>query len=202
MLVDLGLTRKLSECQRTRRSLPFSAEHLLRPIEGTHANLSVDQLIGWQECHRSNYADAFDWSTLEQRCNGTRLLVACRHVDNERLLTLAAIGLRDDLFHTCFPTPCRKRKNRTLISCSSYHQCITEAKRGVGWYHVPGQSWGFVRGSLSFHVNPCDSNALDADYRLCWTLKSLGKHHQSDRCGRATNLHRSTLWQRLVFSID
>ncbi|CAF2664811.1 unnamed protein product [Rotaria sp. Silwood2] len=154
MLIDLGLT----------------PDHFLLPMEGTHVNLTVKSLIGWQECYRSTYDLPFDLYVLTKSCNGSRLLVACRSVSNKKILTLAAIGQREEILHPCLPKRCKinvtsKKINKKFI-CSSHHQCITQAKRGVGWYHVNNQTWGFVRGSLSFVVNPCDANfvLLDPSY--------------------------------------
>src|SRR5271156_6336979 len=126
-------------------------------MEGTYINLTVNSLAGWQECYRSTYNIPFDLSILTKSCNGSRLLIACRPVGNKKILTLAGIGRREDLLHPCLPKLCKTnnkfKKNKKL--CSTRHQCITQAKRGVGWYHVNNQTLGFVRGSLSFVVNPC-----------------------------------------------
>lgn len=175
-------------------------------MEGTHVNLSVNSLNGWQECYRSTYDVPFDTSLLMKSCNGSRLLVGCRSVQNKKILTVAGIGHREDIFHPCIPKRCKtndkpRNFNRKFI-CSSYHQCITQAKRGVGWYHVENQTWGFVRGSLSFVINPCDSSNLDSDYRLCWTLRSDIKKTSTDRCGMTKNLHKSNQWERLVYYIN
>lgn len=169
-------------------------------MEGTHLNLSINSLAGWKECYRSSYAAPFDLSVLTKSCNGSRLLVGCRSAANKKVLTLAAIGDREDIFHPCLPKQCngngRPRKKSRRLSCLSRHQCITQAKRGVGWYHVDNQTWGFVRGSLSFAVSPCDGSNLDADYRLCWST-----HGNGDRCGRTKNLHESDKWERLIYYI-
>jgi hypothetical protein len=181
------------------------AEHLLSPMEGTHRNLSTDSLTGWKECYRSTYAKPFNQSVLDTTCRGSRLLVACRSLAQRTTLTLAAVGRREDVLYPCLPKQCRWRKknNRTtLSSCSTQHQCMTQAKRGVGWYYVANQTWGFVRGSLSFVVNPCDSSQLDADYRLCWTMLTSGNHSHSDRCGSMKNLHKSNQWERIIYTID
>ncbi|CAF1081944.1 unnamed protein product [Adineta ricciae] len=189
MLIDLGLT----------------PDYFLSPTEGTHLNLTIDSLAGWKECYRSTYNTPFDLSVLTSSCNGSRLLVGCRLATNKKRLTLAAIGEREDIFHPCLPKQCKvngkfKKRNRTL-TCSSRHQCITQAKRGVGWYHVPHQTWGFVRGSLSFAVNPCDVSNLDADYRLCWSTQENIQQGFGDRCGSAKNLQNSNKWERLIYYI-
>ncbi|CAF1323527.1 unnamed protein product [Rotaria magnacalcarata] len=222
MLTDLGLTRKfdiqsftsedfrllLEEENLMNRNFRvfLLADHFLSPMEGTHANLSVNSLNGWQECYRSTYDVPFNISVLTESCNGSRLLVACRPVHNKQILTLAGIGYREDILHSCLPKRCKTNgKSRKLTGrqfmCSSYHQCITQAKRGVGWYHVDNQTWGFVRGSLSFVINPCDSSNLDSDYRLCWTLQSDMKKTSTDRCGSAKNLHKSNQWERVIYYI-
>lgn len=176
------------------------ADQLLSPIEGTHVNLTVNSLAGWQECYRTTYDNPFDFSVLSKRCNGNQLLVGCRSIDNKKVLTVAGIGQREDILHPCLPKQCRKSSNKTKkLVCSVRHQCLTEGKRGVGWYHVNNQTWGFVRGSLSFAVNPCDGSNLDSDYRLCWTVQSK---HQGDRCGRAKDLHNSNKWERLIYHIN
>ena len=216
MLVDLGLTgEEISYSAVVFHSLALSmfivASDLLSPMEGTHRNLTVKSLIGWQECYRSTYDVPFNASILTTSCNGSRLLVGCRPVEKRNILTLAGIGQREDVFHPCLPKPCRrmnrkfKKTNRTRSSsssCSASYQCITQAKRGVGWYDVGGQAWGFVRGSLSFSINPCDASDLDADYRLCWTMKSDEKQVSSDRCGSAKNLQASKRWERVIYHID
>ncbi|CAF1068935.1 unnamed protein product [Adineta steineri] len=190
MLVDLGLT----------------PDYFLSPMEGTHINLTVNSLAGWQECYRSTYAVPFDLSVLTKACNGSRLLVACRPVNHKKMFTLAAIGEREDILHPCLPKQCKintksKKKNMKLL-CSSRYQCITQAKRGVGWYHVNNQTWGFVRGSLSFVVNPCDASNLDSDYRLCWSSQLERKQGGGDRCGSAKNLQNSNKWERLIYYIN
>ncbi|CAF0958632.1 unnamed protein product [Rotaria sordida] len=187
MLVDLGLT----------------PDYLLSPREGTHINLTVSSLVGWKECYRNTYDVPFDLSVLKKSCNGSQLLVACRPVNNKKILRLAGIGQMEDVFHPCLPKQCRineksKRKNRTLI-CSSNYQCITQAKRGVGWYNANNQTLGFVRGSLSFMIRPCDSSELDSDYRLCWTSQSIIRQGTGDRCGNAKNLQNSNKWERLIY---
>ena len=209
MLSDLGLTRTwcalvvlLCSCHPVHTL----ADHLLSPAEGTHTNLSVSSLVGWQECYRSAYDKPFDLSAFASSCNGSRILVACRSTDNKNVLTLAGVGQREDVMHPCQPRPCRlsrrsKKRNRTS-SCLTNHHCFTQAKRGVGWYHVSNQTWGFVRGSLSFVVNPCDASNLDSAYRLCWTLQADGKPMSGDRCGSAKNLQKSNKWERLVYYID
>lgn len=78
---------------------------------------------------------------------------------------------------------------------------MTQAKRGVGWYNANNQTLGFVRGSLSFTVGPCDSSRLDADYRLCWTNQPNLNSNHTDRCGRHMNLHQSSNWERLIYSL-
>ena len=171
-------------------------------MEGTHINLTVSSLAGWQECYRSTYDVPFDLSVLTKFCNGSRLLVACRSVRNRKILTLAGIGQRDDILHPCLPKQCKSYKRNKKLTCSSRHQCITQAKRGVGWYHVNNQTWGFVRGSLSFVVNSCDFSNLDSDYRLCWTLQSDLRQGHGDRCGSAKNLQKSNKWERLIYYID
>ena len=182
------------------------ANQFLFPAEGTHINLTVHSLAGWRECYRSTYDRPFDSSVLIGSCNGSRLLVACRPIGNKKVLTLAGIGEREDLLHPCIPKQCKinsrspQTRKRKLI-CSTRHQCMTQAKRGVGWYHVTNQTWGFVRGSLSFTVNPCDASPLDADYRLCWTLQPAVKHINGDRCGSARNLQQSDQWERLIYHI-
>ncbi|CAF2556945.1 unnamed protein product [Rotaria sp. Silwood2] len=187
MLVDLGLT----------------PDYFLSPREGTHINLTVSSLAGWKECYRSIYDTPFDLSVLKKSCNGSQLLIACRPVDNKKILTLAGIGEMEDVFHPCLPKRCKindksNNKNKKFI-CSSNYQCITQAKRGVGWYNANNQTWGFVRGSLSFIINPCDSSDLDSDYRLCWTSQSISKHGTGDRCGNAQNLQNSSKWERLIY---
>ncbi|CAF1598371.1 unnamed protein product [Adineta ricciae] len=189
MLVDLGLT----------------AESLLSPAEGTHLNLTISSLNGWKECYQSTYDIPFDFSVLKKACNGSRLLVACRHTSNKKVLTLAGIGQYEDVSHPCLPKQCKtngKSKKKTKKpACSSNYQCITQAKRGVGWYNANNQTWGFVRGSLSFVVDPCDSSTLDSDYRLCWTSqKDIGKG-TGDRCGSSKSLQDSKKWERLIYSI-
>jgi hypothetical protein len=185
------------------------ADYLLSPTEGTHINLTVSSLAGWKECYRSTYNVPFDLSVLKKSCNSSQLLVACRSVNNKKILTLAGIGEYEDVLHPCLPKQCKtndktngktKKKNKKLI-CSSDYQCITQAKRGVGWYNANNQTWGFVRGSLSFVVNPCDSSKLDSDYRLCWTSQSDVKQGSGDRCGSAINLQNSAKWERLIYYI-
>ncbi|CAM4857870.1 unnamed protein product [Rotaria socialis] len=187
MLVDLGLT----------------PDHFLSPREGAHINLTISSLAGWKECHRSAYNVPFDLSVLKKSCNGSQLLVACRPVDNKKILTLAGIGDMEDVLHPCLPKQCNanekpKKKNKKL-TCSGNHQCITQSKRGVGWYNANNQTWGFVRGSLSFMVNPCDASDLDSDYRLCWTSQPVAKQNAGDRCGNAQNLQNSIKWERLIY---
>lgn len=197
------------------------ANDFLSPAEGTHRNLSVNSLAGWKECYRSTYDIPFNFSVLKKACNGSRLLVACRQVNNKKVLTLAGIGQYEDISQPCLPKPCKtngngngngngkangnsksKKKNKKeKVTCTPSHQCITQAKRGVGWYNANNQTWGFVRGSLSFVVNPCDSSNLDGDYRLCWTSQSDIKQGNGDRCGNATNLQDSTKWERLIYYI-
>ncbi|CAF1180199.1 unnamed protein product [Adineta ricciae] len=189
MLVDLGLT----------------AESLLSPAEGTHLNLTISSLNGWKECYQSTYDIPFDFSVLKKACNGSRLLVACRHASNKKVLTLAGIGQHEDVSNPCLPKQCKTngkfKKKAKKPACSSNYQCITQAKRGVGWYNANNQTWGFVRGSLSFVVDPCDSSTLDSDYRLCWTSqKDIGKG-TGDRCGSSKNLQDSKKWERLIYSI-
>ncbi|CAF4508826.1 unnamed protein product [Rotaria sp. Silwood1] len=205
MLVDLGLTRTFHSkpCDMQTQARDVQADYLLSPREGTHINLTVSSLAGWKECYRSTYDIPFDLSVLKKSCNGSQLLVACRPVDNKKILSLAGIGEMEDVFHPCLPKRCKindkpKNKNRKFI-CSSNYQCITQAKRGVGWYNANNQTWGFVRGSLSFIINPCDSSDLDSDYRLCWTSQSLIKQGTGDRCGNAQNLQNSNQWERLIY---
>lgn len=181
------------------------AEYFLWPTEGTHLNLSVNSIAGWKECYRATYDIPFNFSVLKTTCNASQLLVACRPVNNKKTLTLAGIGHYEDVSHPCLPKQCKtngkpKKKNKKLI-CSSNYQCITQAKRGVGWYNANNQTLGFVRGSLSFVVNPCDSSDLDSDYRLCWTAQTDAKQGNGDRCGKAKNLQDSNKWERLIYKI-
>jgi hypothetical protein len=181
------------------------ADYFLAPTEGAFINLTVSSLAGWKECHRSTYDKPFNLAVLKKSCNGSRRLVACRPVNNKKTLTLAGIGQYEDVLHPCLPKQCKtngksKKKNKNA-TCSSNYQCITQAKRGVGWYNANNQTWGFVRGSLSFVVNPCDSSNLDSDYRLCWTSQSKPKEGNGDRCGNAKNLHNSNKWERLIYYI-
>jgi hypothetical protein len=181
------------------------ANQFLAPMEGTHINLTVSSLAGWKQCYRSTYDVPFDFSVLKKSCNGSRLLVACRPVNNKKVLTLAGIGQYEDISHPCLPTQCKSngksKKKGKKVTCSSNYQCITQAKRGVGWYNANNQTWGFVRGSLSFEVDPCDSSNLDADYRLCWTSQADIKKGTGDRCGSTKNLQDSTKWERLIYYI-
>ncbi|CAF0740423.1 unnamed protein product [Adineta steineri] len=189
MLVDLGLTQN----------------YFLSPTEGTHINLTVNSLAGWKECYRSTYNIPFDFSVIKKSCNGSRLLVGCRNINNKNVLTLAGIGQYEDVVHPCLPKQCKtngksKKKNKKL-TCSSSYQCITQGKRGVGWYNANNQTWGFVRGSLSFVIDPCDPSDLDSDYRLCWTKQSDIKKGTGDRCGSTKNLQNSNKYERLVYYI-
>ena len=96
----------------------------------------------------------------------------------------------------------KSKKKSKKLTCSSDYQCITQAKRGVGWYNANNQTWGFVRGSLSFVVNPCDGSDLDSNYRLCWTSQTVAqKGAAGDRCGNEINLQNSTKWERLIYKI-
>ena len=184
----------------------ISADYFLAPTEGTHANLTVSSLAEWKECYRSTYNIPFDFSVLKKTCNASRLLVACRPVNNKKILTLAAIGQYEDVLHPCLPKQCKinvkSKKKSKKLACSSDYQCITQAKRGVGWYNANNQTWGFVRGSLSFVVNPCDGSDLDSNYRLCWTSQTVAqKGAAGDRCGNEINLQNSTKWERLIYKI-
>ena len=176
----------------------------LSPIEGVHRNLSTDSLIGWTECYRSTNDVPFNMTVLTKNCNGSRLLVACRSTNEKKILKLAAVGHREDIFHSCVPKQCSSQRmfkqiNRT---CSNRYHCVTQAKRGVGWYLARNQSWGFVRGSLSFVINPCDTSDLDADYRLCWTMKTNRKASFSDRCGAEKIFQQANKWERIIYDID
>ena len=181
------------------------ADYFLSPKEGTHTNLTVSSLAGWKECYRSTYDIPFNISVLKTSCNGSQLLVACRSVDNQNILTLAGIGQKEDVLHPCLPNPCKlnrkSKKKRKKLRCPFNYRCMTQAKRGVGWYNANNQTWGFVRGSLSFVVNPCDSSSLDSDYRLCWTSRSVYRQDSGDRCGSTKSLQNSRKWERLIYTM-
>src|SRR5436853_15739 len=82
--------------------------------------------------------------------------------------------------------------NLTVSSLAGWKKC---------YHNTNNQTWGFVRGSLSFVVNPCDSSKLDSDYRLCWTSQSDIKQGSGDRCGSIINLQNSNKWERLIYYI-
>ena len=191
--------------QKQSRNSCLLANDFLFPVEGAHINLTLKSLTGWQECHRSFYKSPFDFSILKRFCNGTQLLLGCRSLETPDLLTLAGIGQFDDVFQPCLPKQCsnnrKSSKKLKKSNCTNSFQCITKAKRGVGWYNANNQTLGFVRGSLSFTVSPCDSSELDADYRLCWTSQSQSKNEHTDRCGKAVNLHNSSKWERVIYSM-
>lgn len=94
---------------------------------GTHLDLQVESLIGWKQCYRGVYNVPFDINVLTNRCKGKRILVACRPVADRKILTVAGVGKREDLFRVCTP--------------NSY--CSTVMKNNTGFYYVQNQAWGF-----------------------------------------------------------
>ncbi len=99
----------------------------MSPRDGTHINLKTGSLVGWKQCHRGKYIVDFDATVLTDKCNGERLLVACRSVSDRTTLIVAGIGKREDILRSCLP--------------NSY--CTPEMKNGTGFYYVQNQVWGF-----------------------------------------------------------
>jgi hypothetical protein len=99
----------------------------LSPLIGTHINLKVNSLIGWKICYRGRYNTPFNATILTKTCNGKRILVACRSVNDSKTLIVAGVGKREDIFRTCPP--------------NSY--CTSEIKNGTGFYYVQDHAWGF-----------------------------------------------------------
>jgi hypothetical protein len=64
---------------------------------------------------------------LNSACKGKRLLVACRSIADEKTLTVAGVGEREDLFP----------------SCTLYSSCSIIMKNNTGFYYVQNQAWGF-----------------------------------------------------------
>lgn len=205
MLIELGLTSKKQFDKFSlffRKILLFQDDFRLWPSDGTHLDLSIDSLAGWSQCHHSSYEIPFDPNVFQRECNGTRFLLSCRSIDEPKTLKLAAVGRREEMFNQCSPKPCTSSPRKPNRVCPDRFQCLTEAKRGVGWFFVENQAIGFVRGSLSFRIDPCDPSDLDADYRLCWTMKNYSVSHRTDRCGAEKDLLYSKKWERLIFEID
>lgn len=94
---------------------------------GVHVNLSTKSLIGWNECYRATYNTPFNDSILNTTCTSKRILVACRSVQNKSVLTVAGVGLRENIF-----TPC-------LVN----GYCATKRINSIGFYHVTDAAWGF-----------------------------------------------------------
>ena len=157
---------------------------------------------------------------LNSTCKGKRLLVACRRSTDEKTLTVAGIGEREDL----------------LSSCTSMGYCYTTLKNNTAFYYQPNKAWGFegrpevriktlklikdflqyilrslpqLRLIMQFQpsfsgqttqpplfINPCDNSNEYSQYRLCWSLRS---NPGGDRCGSSKNIRNTNEWERLIY---
>ncbi|CAF2975920.1 unnamed protein product [Rotaria sp. Silwood2] len=176
--------------------LGLNPERFLSPFVGIHLNLKTDSLVGWKECYRGKYDTSFNATILTDTCKGKRLLVACRSVNNNKILTVAGVGDRENIFN----------------SCPSNNHCTPNKKNGIGFYYVADNVWGFEgrpknwvdTNYYGYYVHTsflsnCDSSDYYSEYRLCWSLSSGAGRGGGDRCGSAKYLQNSKEWERIIY---
>ncbi|CAF1338358.1 unnamed protein product [Adineta steineri] len=149
---------------------------------GVQLNFDTQALSNdWSLCYNDTYNVILNDSVLISIlgiCNKQKLMLGCRPVGSS-LLSVAAMGLRDDV----------------LYSCGMSTSC-THVANGVGWYFAYEYSWGFVNNNDVVYRSACDTASTNPIYRLCWDTISA---HGGYRCGNITALSSSTTYQRVIY---
>jgi hypothetical protein len=143
---------------------------------------------GFTPCYVAPYNDsATPVQTIKQACNGNVLVMGCRPTPSANnptpALTLAAMGLRDDVFFDV----------GNGANAVHYHNYLN-------WYYSPTWSWGFVPYGYTPNRNSCDTANGANDQgaqRLCWHTNN-NNMSAGWRCGSSTGLFDAS-WQRVVY---
>lgn len=134
---------------------------------------------GWSECYRDVYSNAATTlASILNRCNGSRLMLACAQVGSNTLTLLAQAPRADVIFPVVGNVP---------------HNA-----NGTGWYYDTQTSWGFALQGDLVTRNSCDVEA--GSTHLCWHT-SGGLINGGYRCGSTTALNGSAAWNRIIYQL-
>jgi hypothetical protein len=161
---------------------------------GPQLDVPEAALYGWTQCFQDTYGDnsGTTIASILARCDGSKLLLACRQRGNVKYNLLAA-GERADVIKN---THLNLRKTTTANGSEWYFN--DEAVQG----EVPGLSWGFAAQGDIVNKNTCDTEEFgDQDRRLCWHQLD-GRITEGYRCGAETVLGNSTAWERVIYHAD
>jgi hypothetical protein len=149
---------------------------------GIQQNLPEAQLTGWTLCFSDDYG-SFNTplSTVKQQCDKAKLLIGCKPAGSNTL-TLAGMGLKDDVY----------------FDCGTSSNCKHDAN-GVGFYYSDQWSWGFAPTNSQVVRNSCDVGAGFDNERMCWHTGG-GSMNNGYRCGNNYPFDQS--WQRVVYEAD
>jgi len=148
-------------------------------ISGIQTNLDPSELTNWKVCWSGPYNGIESLSVIKNTCKSEWLMLACRP-NNTNILSIAAMGSRDAVFHNT------GKSNEPYIS------------NGVGWYFSSDYSWGFAASNLTLNRNECDVATSQGQTRLCWHTKD-NSVVDGWRCGKTTELNSSNNWKRLIY---
>ncbi|CAF1340422.1 unnamed protein product [Adineta ricciae] len=166
--------------QRERLACETQEEPL--PFFGVQLNFDPSSLSAkWSNCYTESYSHSMNSTTLESilnRCNGRKLLLACRRVGTANL-AVAAAGNREDVLFNC----------EKAINC-------THAANGANWYYSSSYSWGFAKIGDSVARGSCDTESPNGSHRLCWhTSPGDGGY----RCGTVQSLNTNSAWEKVIY---
>lgn len=155
-----------------------SASAMYMPV-GPQSNVALATVLsgGWTQCYVSTFSTFI--GTAAQNvldvCAGDFLMMAGRATGSSNLLTLAAAGRADTIFHT--------GKNSS-----------THLANGTNWYFAANWSWGYTAAGDSVFNNECDISGSPKSMCL-HTINKAGGYRINDLVG----LNNSKAYEKMFF---
>ncbi len=154
-----------------------------RPV-GPQTNVPVATVTsgGWTECYRDTYGSAVQTplATIQARCSGPDIMLACRPTGAATLQLLAQAPRTDVFFDV------------------GAGQMATRAANGANWYFNGMSSMGFAGAGAAVSRNSCDTNGGAETNRLCWHT-GANNINPGWRCGANTGLNGDNGFERIIY---
>jgi cysteine-rich repeat protein len=152
--------------------------------KGPQVDIPQANLVGWELCWSGLYGTNSPPLTdiLNNSCNKSKLLIACRPVADTNL-TLLAMG------------------ERSAVTFDTGTGNVPYNHNGVGFYYNGAHSWGFALEGDPIQRNSCDLGEGNNQFRMCWHTWD-GSMTGGFRCGEAMWLNADNDWTRMIFQAE
>ncbi len=136
---------------------------------------------GWTECYRDLFSNgATTLATIQARCSGAEVMVACRTTGSATLQLLAQAPRADVFFNT------------------GDGNNIVRNSNGTDWYYSASTSFGYASPGLGVSRNSCDTLNTSPGTRFC-AHTSAGNINGGYRCGADLALNGSAAFERVLY---